>query len=168
LVGNKFEADDLTSETFLRAWNAIDRFEDRGFTIEVWLLKIGRNLTISYLKRRGRESTNGEMELQVDPKLSPEQQAEALLDNEAVRQALSGLPTIQQKVLTLRFFDGLSYLQVAAIVGKSQGTVRVIQHRALRSLRQLLMKSGLLTQVVRTSARSSQVVSSPVARGGGK
>jgi RNA polymerase sigma-70 factor (ECF subfamily) len=144
LLGDTFETDDLTSETFLRAWNAIHRFEDRGFSIETWLERIAHNLAISHLRRRGRESTNVELELHVDPRLQPDEQAEIAFENEIVRQALLDLPSMQRKVLTLRFFHDLSYPQVAELIGKPQGTVRVIQYRALRSLRCLLEKGGAI------------------------
>src|SRR3972149_11168270 len=54
LVGNRQEADDLASETFLRAWNGIHRFEDRGVSIQAWLLTIAKHLALKHLVRRRR------------------------------------------------------------------------------------------------------------------
>jgi RNA polymerase sigma-70 factor (ECF subfamily) len=146
LVRNHHDADDLTSETFLRAWNAIARFEDRGFTMEAWLQRIGRNLSITHLRRRGRELTNGDFEMELDDKPLSEERVEALLDDETVRRAMVELPTMQRQVLKLRFFDNLSYEQVSTVIGKPKGTARVIHHRALRSLRSLLSARDSLTR----------------------
>jgi RNA polymerase sigma-70 factor (ECF subfamily) len=155
IVGSKSEADDLTSETFLRAWNAIGRFEDRGFSIEAWLKRIARNLAFSYLKRRGRERTNEDLEGYFATGKLPAEHAESELEGEAVRAALRDLPDVQRKILTMRFYEDLSYREVAAAVGKQEGTIRVIQHRALRSLRCLLEKGEDLLREERGSANSA-------------
>jgi RNA polymerase sigma-70 factor (ECF subfamily) len=159
VVGTSSEAEDLTSETFLRAWNAICRFEDRGFSIEAWLKRIARNLALSSRKRRAHECSSDELERLVDPALLPEQQMESEIDGAAVRQALLGLSDVQRQVLTMRFYEDFTYGQVADVVGKPEGTVRVIQHRALRSLRVLLEKGGL---------RRQRGVADPAVQGGGE
>jgi RNA polymerase sigma-70 factor (ECF subfamily) len=143
LTRDRDETDDLTSEAFLRAWNAIGRFEDRGYSLETWLKRIARNLALSHIGRRGREAPSVELDLLIDPSLTPDEQADAAFENEAVRQAMVNLPAIQRQVLALRFFDDMSYNEVAEVIGKPQGTIRVIQHRALRAMRELLEKGRL-------------------------
>ena len=160
IVRSASEADDITSETFLRAWNAIHKFEDRGFSIEAWLKTIGRNLALTYMKRRRQECTGQELEQLVDPALLPEEYVETEVESATVREALLGLPEIQRQVLTMRFYQDLTYRQVADVVGKPEGTVRVIQHRALRSLKDLLVRGGFL--------REPPHVVDPVAQGGRK
>lgn len=160
LVRSQNEADDLTSETFLRAWNAIDRFQDRGYSIEAWLKTIARNLALTHMKRRAKECSSAELERLVDPALMPDQHLENEFVNATVREALVGLPELQRQVLTMRFYEDLTYSQVADVVGKPEGTVRVIQHRALRSLRNLLEKGGVLGSQRRTA--------NPAVPGGGK
>jgi RNA polymerase sigma factor (sigma-70 family) len=137
LVRNEHEADDLTSETFLRAWNAIGRYEDRGLPVEAWLIKIAHNVTISHL-RRPRPIAVDDLVLPANPRHSPENVAEGLLEVDAVRRAILALPGVQRQVILLRFIENFSYEEVSEIVGKSTGAVRVIQHRALRTMRGLL------------------------------
>ncbi len=143
LVGNRQEADDLTSETFLRAWNAIHRFEDRGVSIQAWLFIIAQRLAVTYLVRRRRNVALDHVLLEVNPDDSPEQVAERAAEFAAVRRAMLALPHLQREVLVKRFLENLSYDEVVAGVGKPIGTVRVIQHRALRALRRLLLKDRL-------------------------
>ena len=143
LTRNPDESDDLTSDVFLRAWNAIDRFEDRGYSLETWLKKIARNLAVSHIRRRGRQAPSVELDWLVDPALTPDEQADVASDTEAVRQAMIDLPAIQRQVLNLRFFDDMSYNEVAEVIGKPEGTIRVIQHRALQAMRELLLKGRL-------------------------
>lgn len=137
------ETDDLTSEAFLRAWNAIDRFEDRGCSLETWMERIARNLALTHIGKRGRETSSLELDWIVDSAPQPDEKADIEFETEVLRQAMIDLPAVQRQVLTLRFFEELSYDEVAEAIGKPQGTVRVIQHRALRSLRELLEKSGI-------------------------
>jgi RNA polymerase sigma-70 factor (ECF subfamily) len=143
LTRNPDESDDLTSDVFLRAWNAIDRFEDRGYSLETWLKKIARNLAVSHIGRRGRQAPSVELDWLVDPALTPDEQADVASDTEAVRQAMIDLPAIQRQVLNLRFFDDMSYNEVAEVIGKPEGAIRVIQHRALQAMRELLLKGRL-------------------------
>ena len=140
LANDPHEADDLTSETFLRAWNAIERFEDRDVSIEAWLLKIARNTTIRHLSVRSkRQHLDVEsVAIEANPRYSPERLAEGSMDKEAVRRAILMLPSMQRQVIVLRFLENLNYSEVEAILGKSSGAIRVLQHRALKALRGLM------------------------------
>ena len=140
LVNDPHEADDLTSETFLRAWNAIERFEDRDVSIEAWLLKIARNIAIRHLNvRNKRQHVDVEdVVLEANPRYSPERLAEGSMEKDAVRRAILMLPSMQRQVVVLRFLENLNYPEVEAILGKSSGAIRVLQHRALKALRSLI------------------------------
>ena len=140
---NAYEADDLTSETFLRAWNAIDRFEDRGISIQNWLSTIAHRLALKHLSRRKPSTSIDDVVLPANSDLSPEASAERVSEVQMLNQALVALPELQREVLSKRFLDELSYEEVASVVGKSKGTVRVIQHRGLKALRQLFVRLAL-------------------------
>lgn len=143
LVGNAQEAEDLTSETFLRAWAAIGRFEDRGISLQAWLTTIGFRLAINHMTRTRRTVDVQQVVIESDPEMSPEKQAERKEDFEAVRDALAELPARQRDIIICRFMDELSHEQIAQQVGQPAGTVRVIQHRALKSLRLLFTKNHI-------------------------
>jgi RNA polymerase sigma-70 factor (ECF subfamily) len=137
LVGNRQEAEDLTAEAFLNAWKAVERYEDRGVPIESWFLRIGHNLAIKYLKRH-RIHVPAEDTLEADPRLSPEVLQERAAEQVAVRTAILKLPDVQRQVVIWRCLEGMDYGDVAAMLGRSEGNIRVIQHRALKRLRKLL------------------------------
>jgi len=138
LLGNRTEADDLTSETFLRAWTAIRRYEDRGLSIESWLLKIGHNLATKHLTRFRAPLTIEGINLEADERSSPEGIAEATSEADVVRQAILKLPGLQRQIVVWRFLESMSYEEVGKMLGKSQGAIRVLQFRALKRLRALL------------------------------
>jgi RNA polymerase sigma-70 factor (ECF subfamily) len=135
-------AEDLTEQTFLRALEAIHRYERRGVPFLAWLLRIARNL---YLNDRRVQRNNSSIRNKWDggAVASPEFFCEAKLDGEEVRRAVRALDGDQRQVIVLRFMDGLSYADVADVLGKSVGAVRVAQYRALRALRRRLEDGNL-------------------------
>ena len=138
IIGVSHEAEDLTSETFLRAWNAIERFEDRGLAIEAWILRIAHNVAVAHLRRRRASASIDDIVLEANPKDGPAVVTESLAEGAALAQAIRSLPAMQRQVILLRFVEERSYEEVGAAVGRSQGAVRVIQFRALRSLKRVL------------------------------
>jgi RNA polymerase sigma-70 factor (ECF subfamily) len=140
MVNDAREAEDLTAQTFLKAWEAIDRYKERGAPFVAWLLRIAHNLTISHLrsKRDHSELDDGF----VDQKRggNPEESLEQAADERSVRAAVLKLREEQRQVIMLRFVEELDYTEVAAMIGKSVPAVRVIQHRALGNLRKLMQQ----------------------------
>jgi len=140
LTNNSELAEDLTAQTFLNALEAIPRYEMRGVPFLAWLLRIAYNLTMNHKKV---QKNNGHAPLPdaVEAKgtlYSPEESCEAKLNGERVWEGVRKLRGDQRQVIVMRFIDGLSYPDIAQVLGKSIGAVRVIQYRALASLRQLL------------------------------
>jgi RNA polymerase sigma-70 factor (ECF subfamily) len=135
IVDNREEAADITSEAFLRAWNAISRFEDRDISIQAWLCTIAERLAFKHLKKRRPQVELDNVSLEANSEESPERILELQTEAADVRLALVELPDMQRQVLSKRFLEGLSYDDIGASLGKPVGTVRVIQHRALRALR---------------------------------
>ena len=136
LTSSKQEADDLTSETFLQAWKAIHRYEDRGLPLENWLLRIGHNLAIKHLKRRRNHAPLEHVP--AEELSSTESLSDQVAEEAVIRSALLALPGVQRQVIVWRFLESMSYGEVEVLLGKSQGAIRVIQHRALKNLRSLL------------------------------
>ena len=138
LVNDVREAEDLTGQTYLKAWEAIDRYKERGAPFVAWLLRIAHNLTVSYL--RSRRNHKVLEDTVVDQKLhrNPEQALERSAEEDNVRAAIMRLREEQRQVIILRFVEEMDYREVAAVIGKSVPAVRVIQHRALGNLRKII------------------------------
>ena len=138
IINDIKEAEDLTAQTFLQAWEAIGRFQPRGAPFVSWLLRIAHNLAVSHLRaRRGDAQLHDSL---IDEGLpgNPEAVAERQADEERVREAVLRLGDDQRQVIILRFVEELDYREVAEILGKSVAAVRVIQHRALCALRKMM------------------------------
>jgi RNA polymerase sigma-70 factor (ECF subfamily) len=130
-VGSSSEAEDLTEHVFLKAWEAIARYESRGLPFAAWLYRMAHNAVIDhYRARRPTTSIDETFDLE-DERQNPVASAEAFFDREELKVAIGRLNPDQQTVILLRFTEGLSHAEVGKILGKSEGAVRVIQHRAL-------------------------------------
>lgn len=140
LVSDAREAEDLTAQTFLKAWEAIDRYKERGAPFVAWLLRIAHNLTISFLRSRRDHSELDEGFVDHKRGGNPEESLEQATDERSVRAAVARLREEQRQVIMLRFVEELDYREVAAMIGKSVPAVRVIQHRALGNLRKLMQE----------------------------
>jgi RNA polymerase sigma-70 factor, ECF subfamily len=140
-VRNGTEAEDLTEQVFLRAWQAMPSYKQYGKDFIHWLYIIAHNLIVDFHRRRDSmhvplsEEAESE-ETNEAPALDAVIQAE---DAAALSAAIAQLPDEQQQVIILRFVEGLNHTEVARIIGKSEGACRVIQHRALLALSKLLV-----------------------------
>ena len=135
MVGNAAEAEDLTAQTFLRAWEAIERYQVRGAPFVSWLLRIAHNQGVSYLRSKRDSSELHDGIVDTKERRDPEWSYQQTAEEELVREAILRLREEQRQVIILRFIEDLDYKEVAEIIGKSVAAIRVIQHRALNSLR---------------------------------
>jgi RNA polymerase sigma-70 factor (ECF subfamily) len=137
-VGGAAEAEDLTAQIFVKAWEAMPRFQWREIPFSHWLMRLAKNAVIDHYRAAKPQSELSERLVSETP--DPQGQylrTEALRGLEA---AVRQLPEEQRAVIVLRFIEGMDYAQVAEIMGKSQGALRVIQHRALAALRRILSR----------------------------
>ncbi|MFE2296097.1 ECF subfamily RNA polymerase sigma factor, BldN family [Streptomyces sp. NPDC059452] len=139
-VGGKATAEDLTSETFLRALRRISTFTWQGRDFGAWLVTIARNLVADHFKssRFRLEVTTGEMLDANEVARSPEDSVLEALSNAALLQAVRRLNPQQQECVTLRFLQGLSVAETARVMGKNEGAIKTLQYRAVRTLARLL------------------------------
>ncbi|MEO6605767.1 MAG: sigma-70 family RNA polymerase sigma factor [Aeromicrobium sp.] len=135
-VSSQQLAEDLTSETFVRGLRAIQRFNWQGKDFGAWLTTIARNLVADHFK-----SSRARLEIVTEtiPEgrttvPSPEQEVLSLISNEMLFEAVSALPNEQRDCVLMRFIQGLSIAQTAAALGRSEGAVKQLQLRAVRSL----------------------------------
>lgn len=139
-VGNRQDAEDVTEQVFTRALEAVRRYRPDTGPFIAWLTRIARNTTIDHLRRRKAAQPLSDSFLDPNPWQDPEWVAEARCTQEQLRRAILGLRDEYREVIVLRFVEELSHAQTAAALGKSEGAVRVLQHRALAALRQALAK----------------------------
>lgn len=134
-LGDPDVAEDLLQRTFVKMIEALPRYRERGLPFGAWVFRIARNAVIDH-RRTSRPAEPIEAALDQpatagDPALEAERSAEATL----LRAALDELPADQREVLVWRFFAELSPAETAALMGRSNGAVRTLQHRALQALR---------------------------------
>jgi RNA polymerase sigma-70 factor (TIGR02952 family) len=135
-VGAHALAEDITSETFLRALRRMNAFTWQGKDFGAWLVTIARNLVLDHFKsgRYRMEVCTPEL-LEADRwEESPER---AVLDSFTHRElfiAVRGLSSEQRECVVLRFMHGLSVAETATVMTKSHGAVKALQYRAVRSL----------------------------------
>jgi RNA polymerase sigma-70 factor (ECF subfamily) len=137
-------AEDLTSETFLRALRNMAGFRWQGKDFGAWLMTIARNLCTDHFKagRTRLELTTEDMGQHDDATEGPESTVLAGLTNEILLQALTQLPDEQRDCLVMRFLQGMSIAETAAVLGRSDGAVKQLQLRGVRNLAKL-MPEGL-------------------------
>jgi RNA polymerase sigma-70 factor (ECF subfamily) len=133
-------AEDLTSETFFRALRSMNGFRWQGKDFGAWLMTIARNLATDHFKagRTRLEMTTEDMSLHDDATDGPEGAVLAGLTNEVLMQALTELPAEQRDCLVMRFLQGMSIAETAAVLGRSDGAVKQLQLRGVRNLAKLM------------------------------
>ena len=139
-TGDRALAEDLTSETFVRALRRISSVSYQGRDIGAWFVTIARNLIFDHVKssRYRLEQTTSEI-IELSPTTGgPEQQVlDGAITDELLR-CVAKLNPDQQECITLRFLQGLSVAETAQIMDRNEGAVKALQHRAVRRLGQLL------------------------------
>ena len=127
------EAEDLTAQVFMKAWEAIDRYRWEGFPFSTWLFRIAHNQLVDHYRTdHPTASLDVARAIHRGPDLFEVVQNK--MTGEEIRAALKHLSEPQQRVLILRFIEGYSVSEIADIMEKDPAAIRAIQHRALRSL----------------------------------
>jgi RNA polymerase sigma-70 factor, ECF subfamily len=142
-LGDHHEAEDATERTFLAALAALPRFEERArpadgegaSTFRVWLFQIARNAVANQRRTRRRHPTApiDAASLVADP-LDVEAGVATRDEAAAAWRAVGRLPADRRQALVLRFVDEMSTAEIAGVLGRSEGAVRVLVHRALRAV----------------------------------
>jgi RNA polymerase sigma-70 factor (ECF subfamily) len=139
-LSDRLDAEDLTEEVFLRVWRSLPKFRDQGVPFVAYLFRIARNALIDHYRRTKRTEPHLSIEdnVVVDSHPDPSDAAVMNMERQEIRQMLDQLREDYRTVLLLRFLGDLSPEETAEVMGKSAGAVRVLQHRALAALRQLM------------------------------
>ncbi len=137
-VNRPSDAEDLTQLVFVKALEALPRYETRGIPFGGWLFRLARNAIIDQVRtRRDHLSLVAAVTRETDDP-GPEARAALRDDLEKVALALRDLTDDQREVIELRFFAGLSVLEAAEAMGRQEGTIRGLQFRAIAALRRSL------------------------------
>jgi RNA polymerase sigma-70 factor (ECF subfamily) len=143
-VGDEVQAEDMTEEVFVRAWEALPNYKLGESRFTSWLYTIAHNLLVDHYRRRNpAQISSDDLARYADPGDLPERIIGQKQEFEVLAKSIMQLDELEQQVLLLRFVEGLSHREIAAIIGKSQTASRVIQHRALKALRALLVRRGI-------------------------
>jgi RNA polymerase sigma-70 factor, ECF subfamily len=141
-VGSREEAEDLAEEVFLKCLVNIGRFNPKRGPFKAWAFRIAHNVMVDQQRRKGRR---GEEELADDLENGTAPHPETLEEREragALRASLTELPEMQRQVIVMKYFAEMSNSEAAAALGRSEGAVNALQHRALRRLGKKLEEAG--------------------------
>jgi RNA polymerase sigma-70 factor (ECF subfamily) len=137
-VSNKQDAEDITHQVFLSAWQNIKNYEPQGFPFSSWLYKISRNAVIDFYRSKKNEISLEEVGDRLNDELRIDK-IDLKIQIEKVMKALKKLKPEYQDIIIMRFVDDLSIKEVAKVLDKSEGAVKIMQHRAINSLKKLLI-----------------------------
>lgn len=136
LIRDHHEAEDITQNVFAKLMRAIKKYEERAVPFDAWILRVARNAALDYLRAKRAIPTE-------EVRLADTGHAQTALDRgQALRQALEDLPEDQREVLVLRHIVGLSPVEIADTLDKSESSVHGLHHRGRRSLRANLTELG--------------------------
>jgi RNA polymerase sigma-70 factor (ECF subfamily) len=132
------DAEDLTQLVFVKALEALPRYESRGIPFGGWLFRLARNAVIDHVRTRREHSELDAVAGRAHGEAGPDEIAVVRQELDAVGSALAMLTDEQREAISLRFFAGLSAREAAEAMGKQEGTVRGLQFRAIAALRREL------------------------------
>jgi RNA polymerase sigma-70 factor (ECF subfamily) len=140
-VGNRHDAEDLTTQTFLKMLEKIGSFKWQSAPFSAWLFRIAHNLAMDHFRARRRWQPEEEVPEPVgDAEPSAELVAMQTIGRESMLKLIERLSPEQQQVLTLKFVFNLPNAEVAAILDKTEGAIKSLQHRALVSLQKQIAR----------------------------
>lgn len=135
-VGNRQDAEDLAARVFVQALTHLPEYRAEGGSFSGWLLTIAHNLAANWFRDRARRPS-APLE-SAGERQQPRDDFLRIDESDAIRSVIAGLPPDRQHLILLRYVEGLSHAEIARVLGRSEGAVRVLLHRTLQSLRQEL------------------------------
>jgi RNA polymerase sigma-70 factor (ECF subfamily) len=134
-VGNRHDAEDLTTQTFMKMLESIKRFRWQSAPFSAWLFRIAHNLAMDHFRAARRWQPEEEVPEPAE-ETEPSAEAAALqaIGRQSMLELIEDLSQEQKQVLTLKFVFNLPNAEVATVLGKTEGAIKSLQHRALVSL----------------------------------
>ncbi len=144
-VEDQQTAEDITSQVFLKAWSNLDRFQFSRTPYLAWLYTIAHNAVIDHYRTRKVTTALDDVQLsQPDHSEAVENDIDLTVEMRSVKSALQTLTDDQQRVLTLKFIEGMSNNEIARHLGKREGAIRALQMRGLQALAKQLEEKMVL------------------------
>src|SRR5437879_827895 len=142
-VGNRHDAEDLTTQVFVKMLESIRKFRWRSAPFSAWLFRIAHNLAMDHFRANKRWQPEEEVP-EPDPGEGSAAEEEALesIGRQSMLELIQNLSHEQQQVLTLKFVFNFSNGEAATILDKTEGAIKSLQHRALASLQRQLERPG--------------------------
>lgn len=141
-VKDKTTAEDITEDVFIKGWNSIKSCKGREQTFLPWLFRIAHNHIIDIYRRKQKElSLETAVEIETVADISDDTLAvEKKQEQQQLLKEIAGLPPNQRQVIILKFIEGLDNREIGQVMNKKEGAIRVMQMRALATLRQTIQK----------------------------
>lgn len=134
-TGSAHDAEDLTGDVFVKALQSLDRYQERGLPFAAFLYRIARNAAIDRSRTLKQPLSVDGLVTEPASKQNVEIEATFAVERSILLAALTELKAEHREVVVMRFIEGYSALEVAQVLGKTEGAVRTLQHRALDRLR---------------------------------
>jgi RNA polymerase sigma-70 factor (ECF subfamily) len=142
-VGTAADAEDITAQVFMNAYQAYGRFEARNLTPAAWLFRIARNATLDHFRSHGRrERLRRTIEHQPMAEEDPANKAEEHIQYKALLEQVAHLPERQRDAISLRH-SGLRFDEVGKLLGCSEDAAKMLYHRALKALKEAAAREGV-------------------------
>lgn len=144
-TGSAADAEDLTARTFFQALSNLHRYQVQGVPFSAWLFRIAHNLVANWHRDTGRHhttSTDGIVEVLAGGR-SPHDSAESAEERRELHEVVRRLAPDRQHLLVLKYAEQMSTEEIATVMGRSEGAVKALLHRTIKSLRDELSRSSM-------------------------
>ncbi|MDD5747630.1 MAG: sigma-70 family RNA polymerase sigma factor [Actinomycetota bacterium] len=139
-TGNRSDAEDLTMQVFMHGLRTVESYEERGYSVKAWLFKIAHNEVVdNFRKQKGSLDIDEVADIPVENRIEEDIQKKD--DLKTLYGNVTELPKAQAEVLILRFIEDRSVAETAYILGKKEVTVRALQFKGIKNLREKLGES---------------------------
>jgi RNA polymerase sigma-70 factor (ECF subfamily) len=146
--------EDLTEDVFVKVYEKLDRYVERGLPFTAWLYRIAHNHLVDYLRSLPRTTAHSLDDVAEVPEVAASAAYARVLDRQSLEPAMARLTPEQRQAIELRFMEGMSVAETAATMGRSEEAVKKLQARALANLRRHLMPAQAPTSI-RPAARNN-------------
>jgi RNA polymerase sigma-70 factor, ECF subfamily len=158
LDGSDEIVEDLTEDVFVKVYEKLDRYVERGLPFTAWLYRIAHNHLVDYLRTLPRTAAHSLDEVAEVPEVAAGAAFRQVLDRQSLEPAMARLTPEQRQAIELRFMEGMSVAETAAAMDRSDEAVKKLQARALANMRRFLMPAAQTpTSIVRPAAQSNIV-----------
>ena len=154
IVKKKEDAEDVTQETYLRLWRAASEIKLES-SLKLYILRTARNLALDLIRKNSKRDeidtvildTEGEFEIDIaddSPDSRPDESYLRKIEKEVVRRSIEELPAAAREIIVLRDIEGLSYTEIADMLGIAEGTLKSKLFRARERLRKIILSKNIL------------------------